>query len=150
MAAVEALEPFQALSNNNQYSGERSYHEGLSSKPSLKETTIPIRDDDTIPAAFASPVEQILGDDSDKQPNEKPANTLHESYPVSNLELPDHHIDDVRSLRVTVIGAGLSGILAGILLPVKVPKLQLTILEKNDDVVSPSDHPILKDPSGPD
>jgi hypothetical protein len=66
----------------------------------------------------------------------RPANVLHERYPVSALTLPDHHIDDVRSLKVVVIGAGLSGILAGILLPVKVPKLQLTILEKNDDVVS--------------
>ncbi|KAF2147669.1 FAD dependent oxidoreductase [Myriangium duriaei CBS 260.36] len=55
-------------------------------------------------------------------------------YPTSSLKLEDHHIDDVRSLRVTVIGAGLSGILAGILLPAKVPKLRLTILEKNDDV----------------
>ncbi|KIW67339.1 hypothetical protein PV04_06602 [Phialophora macrospora] len=62
------------------------------------------------------------------------ANVLHERYPVSELTLPDHHIDDVRSLKVVVIGAGLSGILAGILLPAKVPKIQLTILEKNEDV----------------
>jgi hypothetical protein len=72
----------------------------------------------------------------------RPANVLHERYPVSELTLPDHHIDDVRSLKVVVIGAGLSGILAGILLPVKVPKLQLTILEKNDDVVSKADRRI--------
>ncbi len=65
-----------------------------------------------------------------------PGNTVHPSYPASNLELPDHHIDEVRSLRVAVIGAGLSGILAGILLPAKVPNIQLTILEKNTDVVS--------------
>jgi hypothetical protein len=65
-----------------------------------------------------------------------PGNTLHPSYPTSNIELPDHHIDEVRSLRVTVIGAGLAGILAGILLPAKVPNIQLTILEKNTDVVS--------------
>jgi hypothetical protein len=65
-----------------------------------------------------------------------PGNTVHPSYPASNLELPDHHIDEVRSLRVTVIGAGLAGILAGILLPAKVPNIQLTILEKNTDVVS--------------
>lgn len=69
-----------------------------------------------------------------------PGNALHPSYPASNLELPDHHIDEVRSLRVTVIGAGLSGILAGILLPAKVPNIQLTILEKNTDVVS-DNHP---------
>ncbi len=65
-----------------------------------------------------------------------PGNTVHPSYPTSNLELPDHHIDEVRRLKVTVIGAGLSGILAGILLPAKVPNIQLTILEKNTDVVS--------------
>lgn len=57
-------------------------------------------------------------------------------YPVSNLKLDRGHcIDDVRPLRVAVIGAGLSGITAGILLPAKVPRIQLTIFEKNDDVV---------------
>jgi hypothetical protein len=66
----------------------------------------------------------------------RPANILHEAYPASNMRLGDHSIDDVRSLKVVIIGAGLSGILAGILLPVKVPKIQLTILEKNEDVVS--------------
>ena len=66
---------------------------------------------------------------------ERPSNVLFERYPASSLDLPDHHIDDVKSLRVTVIGAGIAGITAGILLPVKVPKIQLTILEKNEDVV---------------
>ncbi|KAJ9606722.1 hypothetical protein H2200_008731 [Cladophialophora chaetospira] len=70
----------------------------------------------------------------EEQVKGRPANVLHELYPKSDLQLPDHHIDDMRSLRVVVIGAGLAGVLAGILLPVKVPKLQLTILEKNDDV----------------
>ena len=65
----------------------------------------------------------------------RPSDTLHELYPISDLELPDHHIDDVRSLRVMVIGAGLSGIVSGIMLPAKVPQIQLKILEKNDDVV---------------
>lgn len=73
---------------------------------------------------------------SEAQPQERPANILHELYPKSELQIADHHIDDVRSLNVVIIGAGLSGILAGILLPVKVPKIRLTILEKNDDVVS--------------
>lgn len=35
-----------------------------------------------------------------------------------------------------MIGAGLAGVLAGSLLPLKVPGLKLTILEKNADVVS--------------
>ncbi|PNS16197.1 Thiol-specific monooxygenase [Sphaceloma murrayae] len=56
------------------------------------------------------------------------------SYPASRLQLEDRYIDDTRPLRVTVIGAGLAGILAGILLPAKVPGIELTIIEKNDDV----------------
>lgn len=66
----------------------------------------------------------------------RPSNIVHPSYPHSDLAIPDHHIDDVRSLRVVVIGAGLSGILAGVLLPAKVPGIKLTILDKNKDVVS--------------
>jgi len=76
------------------------------------------------------------GAESNAENRARPSDTLHELYPISDLELPDHHIDDVRSLRVTVIGAGLSGIVSGIMLPAKVPKIQLKILEKNDDVVS--------------
>lgn len=58
------------------------------------------------------------------------------SYPESDLKLEDRFIDDFRPLRVAVIGAGLSGILSGILLPAKLPNVQLTIFEKNKDVVS--------------
>lgn len=76
-------------------------------------------------------------------------------YPTSRLQLDSNrHIDDIRPLKVAVIGvrisherqkmelvanipqAGLSGINAGILLPAKVPGIQLTIFEKNNDVVS--------------
>ncbi|KAJ4213279.1 hypothetical protein NW759_011121 [Fusarium solani] len=56
------------------------------------------------------------------------------SYPVSDLTLEDRCIDDFRPLRVAVIGAGLSGILSGILLPLKVPNIQLTIFEKSKEV----------------
>jgi predicted NAD/FAD-binding protein len=35
----------------------------------------------------------------------------------------------VKKLRVAVIGAGLSGIIAGVLLPAKVPGIDLTIFE---------------------
>ncbi|KAF2198710.1 FAD/NAD(P)-binding domain-containing protein [Delitschia confertaspora ATCC 74209] len=56
-------------------------------------------------------------------------------YPISKLRLDTEHcIDDVRELRVAVVGAGLAGITAGILLPVKVPQIDLTIFEKNEDV----------------
>lgn len=43
-------------------------------------------------------------------------------------------IDEPRKLRVAVIGAGLAGITAGILLPAKVPDIALTIFEKNHEV----------------
>jgi len=56
-------------------------------------------------------------------------------YPISRLQLDTgHHIDNVRSLNVAVIGAGLAGINAGILLPAKVPGIRLMIFEKNQDV----------------
>lgn len=58
-------------------------------------------------------------------------------YPVSRLQIDiSHSIDQVRELKVAVIGAGLAGINAGILLPAKVPGIKLTIFEKNTDVVS--------------
>ena len=55
-------------------------------------------------------------------------------YPKPSIELEDRYIDETRSLRVAVIGAGLAGITASILLPAKVPGVQLTIFEKNFDV----------------
>ena len=36
---------------------------------------------------------------------------------------------------MAVIGAGIAGITAGVLLPIKVPGIQLTIFDKNSDVV---------------
>ncbi|RMZ81288.1 hypothetical protein DV737_g2550, partial [Chaetothyriales sp. CBS 132003] len=59
---------------------------------------------------------------------------VHPDYPRSNLKLPDRHIDNVRTLKVIVVGAGMAGIVSGILLPAKVPKIELHILEKNYDV----------------
>jgi hypothetical protein len=60
-------------------------------------------------------------------------------YPKSNISLEDRFIDEPRTLRVAVIGGGLAGVLAGILLPVKVPGIDLVIYEKNNDVVSLSE-----------
>ncbi|RFU79333.1 fad nadp-binding domain-containing [Trichoderma arundinaceum] len=54
------------------------------------------------------------------------------SYPEFQIE--EHPIDQVREIRVAVIGAGLSGITAGVLLPRKVPGINLVIFEKNADV----------------
>ena len=59
------------------------------------------------------------------------------SYPKSSdFQVENHPIDKPRRLKVVVIGAGLSGIIAGVLLPVKVPGIDLKIYEKNSDVVS--------------
>jgi hypothetical protein len=57
-------------------------------------------------------------------------------YPLPEVSLVDRYADEPRGLRVTVVGAGISGIVAGVLLPVKVPGIKLTIFEKNADVVS--------------
>lgn len=51
------------------------------------------------------------------------------------FELEDHPIDEVRNIKVGVIGAGIGGITAGILLPAKLPGLDLRIFDKNADVV---------------
>ncbi|KAK5633183.1 hypothetical protein RRF57_008897 [Xylaria bambusicola] len=56
-------------------------------------------------------------------------------YPKAKFELEDRYIDEPRSLKVVVIGAGLTGITTGALLPRKVPGIRLTIFEKNSDVV---------------
>lgn len=63
-------------------------------------------------------------------------------YEVPKINIVNRFIDEPRELNVAVIGAGLAGILAGILLPKKVPGIKLTIYEKNADVVSRYDtHP---------
>lgn len=66
----------------------------------------------------------------------KVARAVQMPYPQSTLQLENHPIDQVRNLRVAVIGAGLAGITAGVLLPAKVPGIKLKIYEKNSDVVS--------------
>ncbi|KAG8529134.1 uncharacterized protein KY384_005769 [Bacidia gigantensis] len=50
------------------------------------------------------------------------------------FKLEEHPVDQGQDLKVAVIGAGISGITAGVLLPIKVPGIQLTIIEKNADV----------------
>jgi hypothetical protein len=51
-----------------------------------------------------------------------------------SFELEEHPIDEVRPIKVGIIGAGLSGITAGVLLPAKLPGLDLRIYDKNEDV----------------
>lgn len=53
----------------------------------------------------------------------------------SPLNLEEHPIDEYPRLRVVVVGAGISGITAGVLLPPKVPALDLVIYERNSDIV---------------
>lgn len=57
-------------------------------------------------------------------------------YPEARVSLVDRFIDEPRKVRVAVVGGGLSGILAGILLPAKVPGIDLTIYEKNSELAS--------------
>lgn len=45
-----------------------------------------------------------------------------------------HCIDDARRMKVICIGAGFSGVLAGIRFPQRVPNLDFTIYEKNPEV----------------
>ena len=61
---------------------------------------------------------------------------LSHHYPKSRISLEEHFVDEPRRLRVAVIGGGLAGISAAILLPPKVPQIDLVIYEKNADIVS--------------
>ena len=76
-----------------------------------------------------------------KESTEVPEIENTENFPQTRtifppLELEDHPIDEVRPLRVVVVGAGVSGITAAVLLPAKVPNIDLVIYERNTDVVS--------------
>ncbi|KAF4773605.1 hypothetical protein HER10_EVM0002339 [Colletotrichum scovillei] len=48
--------------------------------------------------------------------------------------IEEHPIDEHQSVRAIVVGAGISGITAAILLPAKVPNLDLVIYERNNDL----------------
>ncbi|KZF18996.1 FAD/NAD(P)-binding domain-containing protein [Xylona heveae TC161] len=52
----------------------------------------------------------------------------------TGFQLEEHPIDEFPSIKVAVIGAGITGITCGVFLPVKVPGIDLTIFEKNSDV----------------
>lgn len=55
------------------------------------------------------------------------------TYPwPTDFKLGEHYIDDVQSLKVCIIGAGLAGITAGALLPVKVPGMLQNVNQKED------------------
>jgi ribulose 1,5-bisphosphate synthetase/thiazole synthase len=52
----------------------------------------------------------------------------------THFELEEHPVDEVRPIKVGIIGAGLTGITAGVMLPAKLPGLDLRIYDKNADV----------------
>ena len=56
---------------------------------------------------------------------------------VSQNDLSGMHgfsIDEYRPMKVVIIGAGFSGILAGIRFRQRIPNLQMTIYEKDDGI----------------
>jgi len=60
---------------------------------------------------------------------------LHGEGNISGLPpLYSHCVDDLRRMKVICIGAGFSGILAGIRFPQRVQNLDFVIYEKNADV----------------
>jgi len=63
------------------------------------------------------------------------ANANYVDPSLTNLPpLYNHCVDDLRRVKVTCIGAGFSGVLAGIRFPQRVSNLDFTIYEKNDEV----------------
>lgn len=60
---------------------------------------------------------------------------LPKTVPFSTFQIDDRPLDEIRPIKVLVVGGGISGILAAILLPIKVPGLELRILERNSDLV---------------
>jgi cation diffusion facilitator CzcD-associated flavoprotein CzcO len=51
--------------------------------------------------------------------------------PIRDQNVP---VDAMRPIKVICIGAGMSGIICGARFPQRIPNLDLTIYEKNDDV----------------
>ncbi|KAI8181181.1 hypothetical protein K4K51_002062 [Colletotrichum sp. SAR 10_75] len=50
--------------------------------------------------------------------------------------IEEHPIDEYESIRAIVVGGGISGIIASILLPAKVPNLNLVVYERNSDIAT--------------
>jgi hypothetical protein len=63
----------------------------------------------------------------DIRPRSKPKPPLRTIFP--RLDIEEHAIDGTPPLKAIVVGAGISGTNTGILLPRKVPGLELTIYE---------------------
>ena len=95
-----------------------------------------------VPVALSSNIEPVsesikgpLDNGSTTVTVESDINGLSEKLENIRFELEEHPVDVVRPIKVGIIGAGLAGITAGILLPAKLPGLDLRIYDKNADVV---------------
>lgn len=53
----------------------------------------------------------------------------------TRFALEEHPVDTNRPIKVGIVGAGLAGVTAGVLLPAKLPGIDLRIFDKNADVV---------------
>ncbi|KAL4782878.1 hypothetical protein BJX76DRAFT_368795 [Aspergillus varians] len=80
--------------------------------------------------AFPALIYYLLLIKGDYAPNERAIRN--KTQPAFQIE--EHPIDQVRPIKVGIIGAGLSGISAGVLLPAKLPGLDLRIYDKNADL----------------
>lgn len=72
---------------------------------------------------------------SDSNPITVRDTEIHDSEKIATqFELEEHPVDEVRPIKVGIIGAGIAGITAGVILPAKLPGLDLRIYDKNADV----------------
>ena len=61
-----------------------------------------------------------------------------DSFVRHDLTIEERPIDETPKLRVIVVGAGITGVTAAVLLPIKVPGVDLVIYERDSDVVNSS------------
>ncbi|KAJ4297762.1 hypothetical protein N0V90_005657 [Kalmusia sp. IMI 367209] len=63
-----------------------------------------------------------------------PATTSEETVIRHDIDIEEHAIDDTIKLKVIVVGAGITGITAAVLLPEKVPGIDLVVYERDSDI----------------
>ncbi|KKY16379.1 putative flavin-binding monooxygenase [Diplodia seriata] len=86
-------------------------------------------------SAYAATVEEVPGATPHENGTSLPYPKLKRADgTVSDFQIEERPIDEIKKLKVAIIGTGLSGVTAASLLPVKVPGIDLTLFEKNADV----------------